>query len=433
MLALLGFVTIAVVLILIMTKRASTIVALMVVPIVTALIGGAGGKVGTFIVNGVKTISPTAAMFIFAVLFFGILSDAGMFDPVIKGILKTVGRDPLKITIASAILAMLVHLDGSGVVTFSIAVPAMLPLFKELKMDPRVLAAVVALGAGTMNMVPWGGPTIRAASALNAPITEVYNPMVISQIAGIVAVLVIAFFLGRREKNRLGQISEGAAAIAMEQTLTEEEQKLRRPKLFWFNVIVTIASIFVMVKGWQTPTTVFMVAFAITLIANYPNPKDQTARINAHAKSALLMASVLFAAGTFTGIMKDSGMLTAMATAAASVVPASLGAHFPLIIGVLAMPLSLLFDPDSFYFGVMPVLAATASNFGVASVDVARAAITGQMTVGFPISPLTPATLLLVGLAGIELGDHQKFTFKWAWIVSLVMLAVAVLTGAIPF
>lgn len=433
MLALLGFVTIAVVLILIMTKRASTIVALMVVPIVTALIGGAGGKVGTFIVNGVKTISPTAAMFIFAVLFFGILSDAGMFDPVIKGILKTVGRDPLKITIASAILAMLVHLDGSGVVTFSIAVPAMLPLFKELKMDPRVLAAVVALGAGTMNMVPWGGPTIRAASALNAPITEVYNPMVISQIAGIVAVLVIAFFLGRREKNRLGQISEGAAAIAMEQTLTEEEQKLRRPKLFWFNVIVTIASIFVMVKGWQTPTTVFMVAFAITLIANYPNPKDQTARINAHAKSALLMASVLFAAGTFTGIMKDSGMLTAMATAAASVVPASLGAHFPLIIGVLAMPLSLLFDPDSFYFGVMPVLAATASNFGVASVDVARAAITGQMTLGFPISPLTPATLLLVGLAGIELGDHQKFTFKWAWIVSLVMLAVAVLTGAIPF
>lgn len=433
MLALLGFVTIAVVLILIMTKRASTIVALMVVPIVTALIGGAGGKVGTFIVNGVKTISPTAAMFIFAVLFFGILSDAGMFDPVIRGILKTVGRDPLKITIASAILAMLVHLDGSGVVTFSIAIPAMLPLFKELKMDPRVLAAVVALGAGTMNMVPWGGPTIRAASALNAPLTEVYNPMVISQAAGIIAVLVIAFFLGRREKNRLGEISEGAAAVAMEQTLTEEEQKLRRPKLFWFNVIVTIASIFVMVKGWQTPTTVFMVAFAITLIANYPNPKDQTARINAHAKSALLMASVLFAAGTFTGIMKDSGMLTAMATAAASVVPASLGAHFPLIIGVLAMPLSLLFDPDSFYFGVMPVLAATASNFGVASVDVARAAITGQMTVGFPISPLTPATLLLVGLAGIELGDHQKFTFKWAWIVSLVMLAVAVLTGAIPF
>jgi len=430
--ALLGFITIAVVLVLIMTKRASTIVALMVVPIVTALIGGAGGKVGTYIVNGVKTISPTAAMFIFAVLFFGVLSDAGMFDPVIKGILKTVGRDPLKITVAAAILAMLIHLDGSGVVTFSIAIPAMLPLFTQLKMDNRILAAVVALGAGVMNMVPWGGPTIRAASALNAPITQVYNPMVIPQVAGIIAVLVIAYFMGRKEKSRLGLIEDGAG-VAMEQTLTEEQQKLRRPKLFWFNVIITVVALFVMIKGWQTPTTVFMVAFAVALIANYPNPKHQSERINAHAKSALLMASVLFAAGVFTGIMKDSNMLAEMAKAAAAVIPPSLGAHFPLIIGLVAMPLSLLFDPDSFYFGVMPVLAATASTFGVESVDVARAAIAGQMTLGFPISPLTPATLLLVGLSGIELGDHQKFTFKWAWIVSLVIVVVAVLTGVIPF
>ncbi len=432
MLALLGFITIAVVLVLIMTKRASTIVALMVVPIVTALIGGAGGKVGTFIVNGVKSISPTAAMFIFAVLFFGILSDAGMFDPVIRGILKTVGRDPLKITIAAAVLAMLVHLDGSGVVTFSIVIPAMLPLFTQLKMDNRVLATVVALAAGTMNMVPWGGPTIRAATALNAPITEVFNPMMFAQVAGLVTVLVIAYFLGRKEKSRLDLTVDGSAVLT-EQTLTEEQQKLRRPKLFWFNVILTVVALFVMIKAWQTPTTVFMVAFAIALIVNYPSPKMQSERINAHAKSALLMASVLFAAGVFTGIMKESTMLAEMAKAAAAVVPASLGAHFPLLIGLVAMPLSLLFDPDSFYFGIMPVLAATASTFGVESVDVARAAITGQMTLGFPISPLTPATLLLVGLAGIDLGDHQKFTFKWAWLVSLVMLAVAILTGAIPF
>ncbi len=415
-----------------MTKRASTIVALMVVPIVTALIGGAGGKVGTFIVNGVKSISPTAAMFIFAVLFFGILSDAGMFDPVIRGILKTVGRDPLKITIAAAVLAMLVHLDGSGVVTFSIVIPAMLPLFTQLKMDNRVLATVVALAAGTMNMVPWGGPTIRAATALNAPITEVFNPMMFAQVAGLVTVLVIAYFLGRKEKSRLDLTVDGSAVLT-EQTLTEEQQKLRRPKLFWFNVILTVVALFVMIKAWQTPTTVFMVAFAIALIVNYPSPKMQSERINAHAKSALLMASVLFAAGVFTGIMKESTMLAEMAKAAAAVVPASLGAHFPLLIGLVAMPLSLLFDPDSFYFGIMPVLAATASTFGVESVDVARAAITGQMTLGFPISPLTPATLLLVGLAGIDLGDHQKFTFKWAWLVSLVMLAVAILTGAIPF
>ncbi|HHV79862.1 MAG TPA: citrate transporter [Firmicutes bacterium] len=427
--ALLGFLTIAVLLFLIMTKKLSTILALILVPTVFALLGGAGAKVGTFIVNGIKNISPTGTMFIFAVLFFGILTDAGMFDPVINGILKTVGRDPLKVTIASAVLAMLVHLDGSGVVTFSITVPAMLPLFEELRMDKRVLACVVALAAGTMNIVPWGGPTLRAATSLNLPITTVYNPVLVPQLAGLVCVLAIAYMLGMKERKRLGVTAQGGGVV--ERSLTESEKKLRRPHLFWFNVIVTVVALVALIKAWQTPTVVFMIAFAITLLVNYPNPKMQAERINAHAQAALLMASVLFAAGAFTGIMKDSKMLEAMTKFAVSAIPKGLGAHLPLIVGIFAMPLSLVFDPDSYYFGVLPVLASTVQGFGVEGVQVARASILGQMTVGFPLSPLTPATLLLIGLCGIDLGDHQRFSFKWAWLTSLVALVVALILGVI--
>ncbi len=189
----------------------------------------------------------------------------------------------------------------------------------------------------------------------------------------------------------------------------------------------------VLVSGWLAPTVVFMLAFSIALLINYPETSMQAERINAHAKSALLMASVLFAAGAFTGVMKESKMLESMAGAFVSMVPHGWGTHLPLIIGVLALPLSLFFDPDSFYFGILPVLATAASAFGLSDVLVARAAIVGQMTVGFPISPLTPATLLLVGLVGIDLGDHQRFTFKWAWLVSLAILLVALILGIIPF
>lgn len=146
-----------------------------------------------------------------------------------------------------------------------------------------------------------------------------------------------------------------------------------------------------------------------------------------------MMASVLFAAGVFTGIMKGAGMLNAMAQGLVAIMPEALASHFALIIGIISMPASLLFDPDSFYFAVLPVLAQAAEAVGIAGVDLGRAAICGEMTLGFPISPLTPATFLLVGLAGIDLGDHQKHTFIYAWIVSLVILFTAVLLGQIPF
>ena len=134
-----------------------------------------------------------------------------------------------------------------------------------------------------------------------------------------------------------------------------------------------------------------------------------------------MMASVLFAAGIFTGIMKGAGMLNAMAQGLVSIIPEALAAHFAVIIGIISMPASLLFDPDSFYFAVLPVLAQAANAVGLAGVDLGRAAISGQMTLGFPISPLTPSTFLLVGLAGVDFGEHQKHTFFWAWLVSLVI------------
>ncbi|MCR4440764.1 MAG: citrate:proton symporter [Peptococcaceae bacterium] len=429
MLAFFGFCSIAVLLFLVMTKRTSVIVALIAVPLLFGVLAGFAPKVGTFALEGIKSVAPTGVMLTFAILYFGLMNDAGMFDPIIKKIVQFGGGDPVKVVIGTALIGMLAHLDGSGASTFLIAVPAVLPIYDRLGIDRKVLACTVALAAGTMNMLPWGGPTLRAATSLQLNMSELFNPVIPALLSGLAGVLAISYWLGKREKARLG-VDKSAGPVQASLSNEDSDASLKRPRLVWFNLLLTAASIIALVKGLLPLPVVFMVALVIALVVNYPNVKAQQERIVAQGKTAILMVAIIFAAGIFTGVLSKSGMLKAMATSLVAVIPKGLGAHFPVLTALTSMPASLLFDPDSYYFGVLPVLASASDAMGIPGIEVARAAILGQMTTGFPVSPLTASTFLLIGLAGVDLGDHQKFTIPYAFVITVLMTVVALLTGA---
>lgn len=431
MLALLGLCTIAILLAAILTKKMSPLVALITIPIIAALIGGFGLETSKFIIAGITNIAPVAGMFVFAILFFGIVTDAGMLDPVISGILRVVGSRPSRIVPGTALLALLIHLDGSGAVTFLVTIPAMLPLYTRLGIDRRILACVASLAAG-VNFLPWTGPMIRASAALHIPVSDIFMPLIPVQLIGLAFVFGVAYYLGRKEEIRLGLTAGAPAGFVQMHELTEAEQAIRRPKNFWINIVLTVIVLGVMISGKVDPVVMFMIGVVLALMINYPNADMQRARIDAHAKAALLMASILFAAGVFTGIMNKSGTLSAMAKTAVGFVPPEMASHIPAVLGVLSMPLSMLFDPDSFYFGVLPVVAEVSKMLGVEPIQVAQAALLGQMTTGFPVSPLTPATFLVSGLAGVDLADHQKYTFKYLFAASIVMTISCIALGIFP-
>ncbi|MDN5720663.1 CitMHS family transporter [Corynebacterium sp.] len=458
MLALYGFLTVGIFLALTLFTRTSVLVGLVLVPIVFAVLAGHGGDLGDFIGAGLLQVAPIAVMMTFAILFFSVMMEAGLFDPLIRRMVAWAKGDPVKIAIGTALVTMCVHLDGDGAATFLITLSGFLPIYRRIGMRPIALTAIVALGAGLMNMLPWGGPTIRAMAALDMDASEVFTPMIIPMIAGGVWVLVATYIIGRMERKRIGTIrldadntaqdvpqdatSDATAAAASDAVDPvdpgDEADHARRdagvPR--WrmaVNLVLTLTLVAVLFTHAVPMEVCFIVAFTLAACVNIPKWKDQQKLFRDHGANVVLVTSMVFAAGVFTGILGNSGMIENMAQSLADVIPESFGSVLPVLVSVVSMPLSLVFTPDAFYFGVLPVFAHTAEVMGADPAMIARGAIAGQMTTGFPLSPLTASTFILIGMAKVELGKHQRFTFLWAWGTTIVITVTAVIIGALTF
>lgn len=439
MLALLGFATIILIIVLLLRNVTVPAIAFIGVSTVTALILVLTGtytvsEMGDFIKAGVSGVHSTAALFIFSVLFFGIMTDAGMFDRIINVLMKRVGNNVVGVAMMTCIIAMIGHLDGGGASTFLITIPAMLPVYKKLKMRPTTLLLICVTAMGVMNLLPWGGPTMRSASVLGIEANVLWMKLLPMQVVGIIIALFTAFFWGNVEKKRgaginstleveeVGELDEVAAAA--------EENTLARPQLFWFNacltLVIIICLIFLPVPSYFT----FMIGCVAALLVNYPGAKLQNKIIKSHSGPALMMASTILAAGVFLGVLEDSEIMNHMATILASFIPQSMGRFLPLIIGVLSVPLTLMFCTDSYFYGLLPVLIGVGSKFNVDPAHIAIAMVVCRNCATF-ISPVVPATFLGVGLAGVEIKDHIKNSFFWIWGVSLVCMLAGLLLGVI--
>ncbi|WP_110928647.1 CitMHS family transporter [Bacillus massiliglaciei] len=429
MLALLGFLMILVFMFLIMTKRLSAMIALILVPVIFALIGGFGSEMGPMALEGIKSVAPTGIMILFAILYFGILIDAGVFDPIIQTILKIVKGDPMKIAIGTAVLALMISLDGDGTTTYMITISAMLPLYKRIGMKPLILAGIAVSASGVMNLLPWGGPTARAMTALNLEMSDIFTPVIPAMIGGVLFVLFMSYWMGRKERKRIGIITVDFSSSPL-QAATAEDVYLKRPKLIYFNYALTLLLLVALISEWLPAAALFMIGFAIAITVNYPRMEEQKERIANYADNALSVISMIFAAGIFTGILSGTKMVDAMANSMITHIPDALGVHFPVLTALISAPFTFFMSNDAFYYGVLPLIAKAAAAYNIDPAFIGRASL-----LGLPVhllSPLVPSTYLLVGMVGADFGELQRTFLKWACGSTLVMIAVVVVLGIIP-
>jgi len=429
LLAITGFAMVFIFMFLIMTKRMSAMTALILIPIIFAVgLLGFDPKLGKMMLDGVKKVAPTGIMIAFAILFFGVMIDAGLFDPLIKKILKFVKGDPVKVTIGTVLLATLVSLDGDGSTTYLVTTTAMIGVHRAVGMNPMILPAVTIMINSVMNLFPWGGPTGRVLSALKVESSEVFVPLLPGMLVGTIFVMFMAYRWGMQERSRLGIVDIDHAQLSMEASDPETE-KLKRPKLFKVNLLLTIGLLVALVVEVLPLAVLFMLGTAIALMINYPTLKEQGERIVANGANAMPVVALIFAAGVFMGVMDGTKMGDAMAQAIVNSIPASMGAHFPLITALIGLPGTFFMTNDAFYFGVLPVLAKAAAVYGIGPAEMGRAALMGQGC--HLLSPLVASTYLLVGLNKVEFGDLQKFALLPAIGISILMLITAILFGYI--
>lgn len=429
MLSFLGFAMVAAFMYLIMAKRLSALIAIMIVPILFATIGGFFTELGPMMEAGVENVAMTAIMILFAILYFGIMIDTGLFDPLIKKILQLVKGDPLKIVLGTAVLSMMVALDGDGTTTYIITVSSLLPLYKRLGMNRLVLATTAMLSMGVMNMTPWGGASAMAMASLGLDSSEVFIPMIPIMAFGLVWVLVSAFLLGMMERRRIGIIDlDDSETVKLDESLTGT-LAYKRPKLVWFNLALTITLMVCLILDFMSLGVLFMIALAIALLVNYPDLKLQQEQLLSHSKNSLAVVSIVIAAGIFSGIMSGTGMIDAMAQSLVAIIPPALGPYLAIIVAFLSAPFTFFMSNNAFYFGVLPILAQTAEAYGISAAEIGRASLIGQPV--HVLSPLVAAAHLMIGLVGTEFGDLQRFALKWVFGTVTVMTIAALVLGVI--
>lgn len=454
MLTFLALVMIVVFIVLLSKKKLSVYTALTLVPlffgIIAVIVNGNSFtelfdwiKEGIFFKQNPETgkvswgvISPGITI-LFSILFFDLMLNVGLFDPVAEFFIKKAKGDPLKVTLSTVMVASVVSLNGDTTTTIIICLAAFRSLYKQLGLKLSYLAIIIVAPIGIWNQLPWGGPTIAAATAIGVELNQLFAQLLPGLLAAQVAVIIIAGYLGIKERKRLnystaasGQISQQSLE-KMLSAIRDKDPELKRPKLYRFNLLVTGIAIFVLIKGVVHGSVVFMIAFSIALVVNYRTAKECTERIEELSSDALPTTLATLGAGIFSGVLSGSGMATALADSIASIVPTSLGSHMAPVYAIIAAPAICFLPQDAFYFGISSVISNVMGQFGISPLQAAVASMVGQ---SFRlISPVIPALYLLCGETEMNFVDFQKEYTKYFWAIIVVYMAVYGITGVLPY
>ena len=432
MITIFGFAMVAILMFLLVKGKTTPIVAFILLPTIGALVAGYDlAEVGKFIKVGLGSMMTTAVLFAFSITFFSVMSDAGLFDPLINFFVKKAHGSVFAVLLCVSATTFVAHLDGSGATTFLVVIPAFLPVCRKLGVRPEALLCTMCGCYAVNNLLPWGGPTMRAAAVIHQDVGDLYR-YIIPSLAVILALSILLVWIVTKIEMRNG--AGVSATNAGESDEADKESEAAKPNkaLYWFNALLTVAALIALFSNVLPTYICFMIASAIALLVNFPKTKEQTSRIKSYAAQAMVMVMTLFAVGVFLGVMKEGGFIDAMAKWLISMIPGSMAPHAHWLLAVFSVPMIMMLSTDAFYYVLLPIVLGVVEPYGADPTSVAATFLV-TATFGTAISPGVAAVYVGLGLADVDIGTHIKYSFKILWPLSIICLILSTLIGVIKW
>lgn len=430
MVALVGLIMFIVSSYLALCKKMHLMVPFIVVPTVAALLlGFSFADTMKFAADGVTTVFNTVLLCVFAVLYFAVLSETGMFDIMINKLVSITKGNIYIVMVVTILVAFIGHLDGAYNTTYLIAIPALAPLYKKLNIDRRCLVLLVSLAAAPMTGMAWAQPA--KMQVFDATIDAQVMANSLLPVIGIMLALAIVFAVGCGRfysRKNASEIAELRAAFNGEDANKKVDfsgNPLARPQYFWINFALFIFSLYCFMFVHVKTYMLFMLFSSAALIINYHNAKDQGTIVRKHSATMLAPAILFMGIGVMVGILNGTGMVTAMVDAMLGVVPQSMARFTHVLFAIIILPLEV-FIPYQAFQSINPLLLGIGAGCGLTGYQVLTCLCISYLN---PCSPLVAAANLATELAEVDIVEQAKYSFLPCLAFNTIGVLLCVLLG----
>lgn len=428
-----GFVFLAVMMAVLIWGKLAPPVVFTVLPLAAAaLMGFSVEEISGFAVSGVNSMTDMAILFVFAISYFSLMTERGLFEPMVRWMEKIAARGVTVLLLAVMAATFVVNIAGSGATTFLVVVPTFLPLCEKAGIRRPALLAAMGGAFGIMNLLPWAGPTMRAANVVGMPVNQLYLRLVPGLFCLAAVTVATVFIISRTEKRHGAAVGAGKALISQDSGKAREPARKGRGGNR-FNLCLTAGMMVFLFMDTPIPLyMVFMVGYGLALAVNFRDIREQNRKIREYGEVAVSMAVTLLSVGIFMGVLKETGMVDAMAEAIIRALPDQVTSHLHWYAGLIAVPLMIVLGTNIYYYVLLPIVAGVVSYYGIAP---EMTAVTFLLTAAFgtPLSPSVPANYIGFEAADVSVGENIKYSLGILWPASVAGLVLCTMLGVVEF